>query len=172
MSKNMLCLSEHKTWWPSSILLPIRWPTSTEDIMKMTFSQSLNPTIIIIIVCMYNENIQSLQCAKKCKPFMWESVCIKKHNSYMLFGLYYERILLFTMIIYDIRDPWTWVGGRNQIFFNLPVISAHTVTFNALYTRSWYSCNTPLPLFIKTLGIRDGLVSSGFSGIPVMNLYK
>ena len=59
-----------------------------------------------------------------------------------------------------------------KFFINLPFISAHTVTFNALYTRSWYSCNTPLPLFIKTLGIRDGLVSSGFSGIPVMNLYK
>ena len=70
---------------------------------------------------------------RKSANLLWESVCIQVHNSYMLFGLYYERILLFTMTIYDIRDPWTWVGRRNQISLTYQ-LSAHIRWRLTLYT--------------------------------------
>ena len=52
---------------------------------------------------------------------------------------------------------------------NLPSISIQRVTFKARYTSRWKSSNFPLTL-MYTRGILEGLVSLGWTGIPVMKL--
>ena len=123
----MVCLSEQ-----------IRWPITTVNKMK-NFFQNLNPTFIIIIVCKYYVNIQSLHRARKCKHFtvLIATIRVSLYQRTKFLYVTWSALWMHFAVSNDkLRHSWSWnLRWRRKSSFLLTYhLSAHIRWRLTLYT--------------------------------------